>query len=58
VADLAPQAYKFQGYKFNRALMLPTVTRVTQGIVGELGLDEVVAKIDSDMKDAVTQAQK
>ena len=58
VANLAPQAYKFQGYKYNRALMLPTVARVTQGIVGELGLDDVMAKIDADMKDAVTQAQK
>lgn len=58
VADLSPTAYKFQGYKYNRALMLPTVARVTQGLVGELGLDDVMAKIDTDMKDALAQAQK
>lgn len=58
VSDLSPQAYKFQGYKFNRALMFPTVARVTQGLVGELSLDDVMTKIDADMKDAVAQAQK
>jgi len=36
VASLSPVAYRFQGYKFNRAIMLPTVARVTQAIVGEM----------------------
>ena len=58
VANLSPVAYRFQGYKFNRALMLPTVTRVTQAIVGEMSVDEAVGKIDADMHDAVRQAQK
>ena len=58
VASIAPAAYQLQGYKFNRAIMLPTVTRVTQAIVGEMSADEAVAKINSDMQDAVKQAQK
>lgn len=58
VANLAPVAYQFQGYKFNRAMMLPTVTRVTQAIVGEMSVDEANAKIAADMADAVKQAQK
>lgn len=58
VASIAPAAYELQGYKFNRAIMLPTVTRVTQAIVGEMSADEAVAKINSDMQDAVKQAQK
>ena len=58
VANLAPTAYQFQGYKFNRAIMLPTVTRVTQAIVGEMSVDEAVSKIDADMQDALKQAQK
>jgi len=58
VANLAPVAYQFQGYKFNRAIMLPTVTRVTQAIVGEMSVDEAIAKIAADMADAVRQAQK
>jgi alpha-1,4-digalacturonate transport system substrate-binding protein len=58
VAQLAPVAYQFQGYKFNRAIMLPTVSRVTQAIVGEMSTDEAVSKINADMQDAIKQAQK
>jgi alpha-1,4-digalacturonate transport system substrate-binding protein len=58
VAQLAPVAYQFQGYKLNRAIMLPTVSRVTQAIVGEMSTDEAVNKINSDMQDAIKQAQK
>ena len=58
VASLSPIAYQFQGYKFNRAIMFPTVTRVTQAIVGEISTDEAMTKIGADMTDAVKQAQK
>lgn len=58
VANLAPVAYQFQGYKFNRAIMLPTVTRVTQAIVGEMSTDEAVNKINADMVDMIKQASK
>ena len=58
VANLAPAAYQFQGYQFNRAIMLPTVARVTQAIVGEMSVDEAITKINADMQDAVRQAQK
>ena len=58
VATLSPVAYQFQGYKFNRAMMAPTVTRVTQAIVGEMSTDEAMTKIAADMADAVKQAQK
>ena len=55
---VAPAAYALQGYKYNRALMLPTVTRVTQAIVGEISVDEAVNKISTDMAEAVKQAEK
>ena len=58
VANLAPAAFQFQGYRFNRAIMLPTVARVTQAIVGEMSTDEAMTKIAADMADAVKQAQK
>lgn len=58
VANLSPVAYAFQGYKYNRAIMLPTVTRVTQAIVGEMSVDEADKKIAADMADAVKQAMK
>ncbi len=58
VGNLSPVAYQFQGYMYNRAIMLPTVTRVTQAIVGEMSTDEAINKITSDMKDAIAQAKK
>ncbi len=58
VANLATEAFLFQGYKFNRAIMLPTVTRVTQAIVGESSIDEAINKLNADMLDAVKQATK
>jgi alpha-1,4-digalacturonate transport system substrate-binding protein len=58
VGQLSPVAYRFQGYKFNRAIMLPTVTRVTQAIVGEMSTDDAVNRISTDMQDAIKQAQK
>jgi alpha-1,4-digalacturonate transport system substrate-binding protein len=58
VASLTTEAFVFQGYKFNRAIMLPTVTRVTQAIVGESSVDEAISKLNADMVDAVKQATK
>ncbi len=58
VSNLTTEAFIFQGYKFNRAIMLPTVTRVTQAIVGEMSVDEALTKINADMVDAVKQASK
>jgi len=58
VANLATEAFVFQGYKYNRAIMFPTVTRVTQAIVGESSVDEAINKLNADMVDAVKQATK
>ena len=58
VGSLADAAFAFQGSKFNRAIMLPTVTRVTQAIVGEMSTDEAINKLNADMVDAVKQATK
>ena len=57
-STIAPAAYQFQGYKYNRALMLPTVSRLTQAIVGEISVDEAINKISADMAEAVKQAEK
>jgi alpha-1,4-digalacturonate transport system substrate-binding protein len=57
-STIAPAAFQLQGYRYNRALMLPTVSRVTQAIVGEISVDEAVNKIGTDMAEAVRQAEK
>jgi len=58
VADLSPIAYKYQGYKFNRSMFLATATRLSQAIVGELTLDDALARMDRDVAEAITAAQK
>jgi alpha-1,4-digalacturonate transport system substrate-binding protein len=58
VSSIALEAFMFQGYKYNRAMMLPTVTRVTQAIVGELSVDDAMTRLSTDMADAVKAASK
>lgn len=55
--DFSPIAFEFQGYKNNRAIMNSTVTRLTQAIVGESSLQEALARIDADVKEAVAAAK-
>lgn len=55
-ADLSPTAFAYQGYRYNRAMFNASVTRLTQAIVGELSLDDALARIDKDVADAVKAA--
>jgi len=57
LAGFSPIAFQFQGYKNNRAIMNATVTRITQAIVGESTLDEALARIDADVKEALAAAK-
>ena len=58
VAKLSPTAYDFQGYKFNRAVMNATVTRLSQAIVGEMTLDQALERLEADVQEAVQQGQQ
>ncbi|MGE0500540.1 MAG: ABC transporter substrate-binding protein [Rhizobiaceae bacterium] len=57
LSEFSPVAFQFQGYKNNRAIMNATVTRITQAIVGESTLDEALARIDADVKEALAAAK-
>ena len=57
LTKFSPVAFQFQGYKNNRAIMNATVTRITQAIVGESTLDEALARIDTDVKEALAAAK-
>lgn len=57
LGEFSPIAYQLQGYKDNRAIFNSTVTRITQAIVGESTLDEALARIDSDVKEALAAAK-
>ena len=50
-------AYAYQGYKNNRAMFNITVTRLTQAIVGELSLDEALARMKDDLAQALAAAK-
>lgn len=57
VGKILPVAYKYQGYKNNRAMFNITVQRVTQAIVGELSVEDAMARAKDDLKEALAAAQ-
>ena len=56
VGKVSPVAFAYQGYKNNRAMFNITVQRVTQAIVGELSVDDAMAKAKEDLKAALAEA--
>ncbi len=55
--DVAPAAFRYQGYVNNRAMFGITAERVSQAIVGELSVDEAVERMASDLEAALADAQ-
>ncbi len=53
---LDPVAYQAQGYPFNRVVFDATRDRLTQAIVGELTLDEAVARMQEDIDEEIAEA--
>jgi alpha-1,4-digalacturonate transport system substrate-binding protein len=58
VSKLSPVAFAYQGYPGNRAMFNATVNRVTQAIVGELSVEDALARISADVEEAVAEAAK
>ena len=56
VSVLDPVAYQAQGYPFNRVVFDATRDRLTQTIVGELTLDEAIARMQEDIDEAIAEA--
>lgn len=57
VPTFSPTAFRLQGYRFNRAIYTNIPARITQAIIGELSLDEALARLDQDVADAIAAAQ-
>ncbi len=53
--DVAPAAFAYQGYAGNRAMFGITVERVSQAIVGEITVDEAVARMAEDLAAAESE---
>lgn len=58
VPSISPIAYQYQGYPNNRAMFNATVTRVSQAVVGELTVDEALARISADIDEAIKATQQ
>ena len=55
--DVAPAAFAYQGYAGNRAMFGITVERVSQAIVGELTVEEAMARAAEDLAAAMAETQ-
>jgi alpha-1,4-digalacturonate transport system substrate-binding protein len=47
--QLAPLAYKLQGYRYNRILFNTMIVRINQAIAGEMSLDDALARMNQDV---------
>ncbi|MEP2704445.1 MAG: ABC transporter substrate-binding protein [Roseibium sp.] len=58
VAQILPVAFKYQGYKNNRAMFNITLTRISQAIVGELSVEDAMARAKDDLAEALAESGK
>ncbi|WP_298812935.1 ABC transporter substrate-binding protein [uncultured Roseibium sp.] len=58
VAKILPVAFKYQGYKNNRAMFNITLARVSQAIVGELSVEDAMDRAKEDLATALAEAGK
>lgn len=58
VPKIAKPNFDLQGYGLNRAIFQPTAQRLGQAIVGELSVDDALARLAADMDEQVKAASK
>lgn len=56
VTRLDDTAFALQGYPFNRVVFDATTNRLTQVLVGELSLDEAIARMQADIEEGIAAA--
>ena len=56
VPKIAPANYALQGYRFNRAVFLPTAQRVGQAVAGEMSADDALKRLAADIDEQVKAA--
>ncbi len=57
IPKMAPAAYRFQGWPFQRAMMNALTTRISQVINHEMDVDTALERIDQDVRLAISAAQ-
>jgi len=58
VAKIAKPNYQLQGYRFNRAIFLPTAQRLGQAVAGEMSADDAIKRLTADIAEQVAAASK
>jgi alpha-1,4-digalacturonate transport system substrate-binding protein len=58
VPKIAAPNFALQGYRFNRAVFLPTAQRLGQAVAGEMSADDALKRIASDIDEQVKAASK
>jgi alpha-1,4-digalacturonate transport system substrate-binding protein len=58
VPKIANANYQLQGYRFNRAVFLPTAQRLGQAVAGELSADDAIKRLAADIDEQVKAASK
>jgi alpha-1,4-digalacturonate transport system substrate-binding protein len=58
VPKIAPANYALQGYRFNRAVFLPTAQRLGQAVAGEMSVDDALKRLAADIDEQVKAASK
>lgn len=58
VPKIASPNYALQGYRFNRAVFLPTAQRLGQAVAGEMSADDALKRLASDIDEQVKAASK
>jgi alpha-1,4-digalacturonate transport system substrate-binding protein len=56
VPTVSPVAFAYQGYKNNRAMFNISLARVSQAIVGELTVEEAMARAKDDLAQALAES--
>jgi alpha-1,4-digalacturonate transport system substrate-binding protein len=58
VPNIAAANYALQGYRFNRAVFLPTAQRLGQAVAGEMSVDDALKRLAADIDEQVKAASK
>lgn len=58
VPKIAAPNYALQGYRFNRAIFLPTAQRIGQAVAGEMSVDDALKRMAADIDEQVKAASK
>lgn len=58
IPKIAQPNYELQGYRFNRAVFLPTAQRIGQAVAGEMSADDALKRMAADIDEQVKAASE